>query len=177
LRVVGFDEEGLEGGTAIKGALDLRLEASIHPNPISMVTLVGQEIETPQALSRILGEASAADVGLMGATLSSSSLLIYVENPKDLVQRLHELIKREGVAKAIHSHHPLAMIVVSGHELENFPGVMGAVSGPLAKSGINLYGVFTISSSIRVFVSWKDGERALRLINANLKELVEEGGR
>lgn len=171
LRVVGFGEAGLKGGTVIKGVLDLRLEACIHTNPLTMVTLVGQEIYAPQAISKILGEASGASVGLMGATISSSSLLLYIENPKDLVPKLHELIKRDGVAKAIHSHHSLAMIVIGGPELETFPGIMEAVAQPLSESGINIYGVFTISSSIRIFVPWKDGERALNLINLNLKDL------
>ncbi|MFH1328829.1 MAG: hypothetical protein ABIH76_08330, partial [Candidatus Bathyarchaeota archaeon] len=65
---------------------------------------------------------------------------------------------------------PLAMIVIAGHELEKISGIIDIVVAPLASNSINLYGILTISSSVRVFVPWDDRGRALSLINESLEE-------
>jgi aspartate kinase len=57
------------------------------------------------------------------------------------------------------------MILVSGYGIENIPGVIDTVVSPLSKENVNLYGVFTISSSIRMFVPWDEREKALSAVN------------
>ena len=42
---------------------------------------------------------------------------------------------------------------------------MDVIVSPLSKENVNLYGVFTISSSIRIFVPWNEREKALSLVN------------
>ncbi len=163
LRVVGFDAPDLTGGTVITGELKLGLSAELHAYPLSMVTL----ITANSSLSKVvqtLSEATSAGAEILGLTVSSSSILLYVQNPKDLVERVHAMMKNNGVAKAIHSIDGLAMIVISGYGLEDIPGILEATIQPLAKEDINLYGVFTISSSIRVFVPWVEREKALSAV-------------
>ncbi|MCJ7635286.1 ACT domain-containing protein, partial [Candidatus Bathyarchaeota archaeon] len=173
LRVVGFDSSDLGGGTVIVGELKSALEAELHDSPLSMITLIAQ-YGSLSKISKVLSEVSKLETDLLGMTMSLTSILLYAQNPLGLVQSLHEKIKTDGIAKAIHCVDSLAMIVVSGYRLEGIPGVIDAVVSPLAKANINLYGVFTISSTIRVFVQWSDREKALTLIK-NVLDKFREG--
>ncbi len=169
LRVAGFNES-LSEGTVIKGELGVGLRVFLYPKPVSMVTIVGREVATPESLLKIFSETLPTKTKILGLTLASPSLLLYVENPSKLIKNIHNLIKTQKVAKAIHSFEPLTLIIVSGHELEKTPGIVDCISAPLAKENINLYGLLTISNSVRVFVHQKDGKKALELIKENLSK-------
>jgi aspartate kinase len=171
LRVVGFNDADLSHGTIINGIVNLELKATIHDQPLSMVTIVGHEVSSPETLANIVAEAASSKSEILGLTVAHSSILFYLQQSEDFIQRLHNLIRSRKVAKAIHSFNPLSMILISGQELEKMPGIVDVVVAPLAKHGINLYGVMTISSSIRVFVPWKDREKALDLIEKNLNNI------
>jgi len=174
LRVVGFDAPDLSGGTVITGELKLGLSAELHPAPLSMVTLITSNGSLSK-VAQTLSEATSSGAEILGLTISSSSILLYVQNPKDLVERIHAMIKSNGIAKAIHSVEGLAMIVVSGYGLEDLPGILEATVQPLSESGMNLYGVFTISSSIRVFVPWAERENALSSVKYVLDRFRKAG--
>jgi hypothetical protein len=58
--------------------------------------------------------------------------------------------------------------------LETVPGVVHKVLQPLAANSINVFGVLTISSSIRVFVSTRDVEKSVKLIRESLREYLGE---
>ncbi|MDQ1281635.1 MAG: Aspartokinase [Thermoproteota archaeon] len=176
LRVVGFDDRDLSGGTVITGELKSGLNIELYNSSLSMITLIVQEASSPEVILKILAEASASNTRVLGVTVSPPSILLYVQNPSDLVQRLHEMIKSQSIAKAIHSFDSLAMITVSGHGLERSPGIIDIIVEPLAKEHINLYGVLTISSSIKIFVPWRDRERVLPLIDNNLNSIKNSGG-
>jgi len=174
LRVVGFDAPDLSGGTVITGELKTGLESELYPTSLSMITLITSNGSLPR-VAKVLAEIPSVETEVLGLTVSESSILLYVHNPKGLVERLHDLIKKEGLAKAIHSIDGLAMIVVSGYGLEDIPGILEAVVDPLAKVGINLYGVFTISSSIRLFVPWAEREKTLSSVKYVLNRFRKVG--
>jgi hypothetical protein len=56
--------------------------------------------------------------------------------------------------------------------LETSPGVIYRVTKPLAESGINVYGLLTISSSIRLILSSRDVDRAKKMLIDELKKEV-----
>lgn len=174
LRVVGFDAPDLSGGTVITGELKTGLESELYPSSLSMITLITSNGSLPR-VAKVLSEIPSVETEVLGLTVSKSSILLYILNPKGLVERLHELIKREGLAKAIHSVDGLAMVVVSGYGLEDIPGILEAVVEPLAEVGINLYGVFTISSSIRLFVPWGEREKTLSSVKYVLSRFRKVG--
>ncbi len=171
LRIVGFDSPDLRVGTVITGELKTELDAELHGSPLSMITLITDN-GSFQKISKTLSEISA-DTDILGMTISPTSVLLYVQSPPDLVQSLHEKIKNDGIAKAIQGIDSLAMITINGYSLESIPGVIDAVISPLARDAINLYGVFTINSSIRIFTQWKDREKALSLIKDILNRFKE----
>lgn len=175
LRVVGFNAPNLTGGTIIIGELEADFRAELFPTPLSMITLITQN-DTLANVSKILSTVTNVNTEVLGLIVSSTSILLYVHNPSNLVQRLHEMIKKENVAKAIHFIDSLAMIIISGYGLESMPGIMNAVVSPLSKKNVNLYGTYTISSSIRVFIPWDEREKALSSIRYVLKKFKEVGG-
>lgn len=175
LRIVGFDAADLSGGTVITGELKTGLQSNLYSSDLSMVTLITSSSSLPR-VAKVLSEIPSAGTDILGLTVSESSILLYARNSRTLVEKLHEMIKKEGLAKAIHSVDGLAMIVVSGYGLENIPGILEAIVEPLAERGINLYGVFTISNSIRLFVPWEEREKTLSAVKYVLNKFrkVEE---
>jgi len=174
LRVVGFDASDLSGGTVITGELKLGLNVELYPVSLSMVTLITANGSLSK-VAQTLSEATSAGTEVLGLTISSSSILLYVREAKNLVARLHAMITNNGVAKAIHSVDGLAMIVISGYGLEDIPGILEASIEPLAKEGTNLHGVFTISNSINVFVPWEERENALSAVKYVLDRFRKSG--
>jgi aspartokinase len=63
----------------------------------------------------------------------------------------------------------LAFIKVSGVGLEETPGIIGKISETLRINEINIFGILTITSSILLFVDWKQREAALNLIKQSLR--------
>jgi aspartokinase len=53
---------------------------------------------------------------------------------------------------------------VKGTSLETETGIIQRITQPLARDSINLYGIVTIRSSIRIFVSSNQAQKALELI-------------
>ncbi len=164
LRVVGFDALDLSGGTIITGELETGLNAKLFYSPLSMITLITHN-SSLENVSRILSAVSTVNGEMLGLTVSPTSILLYIYNPSNLVQQLHEMIREEEIAKAIHCVDSLAMITVSGYGIENIPGIIDIVVSPLSKENVNLYGAFTISSSITIFVPWDEREKALLSVN------------
>jgi aspartokinase len=70
----------------------------------------------------------------------------------------------DKIGKAVSEFPRLSMITVKGAALETERGVVQRITGPLAKASINVYGIVTILSSVRVFVSADHSERAYGLV-------------
>jgi aspartate kinase len=172
LRVVGFNSDDLSGGTVITGELNAELDAELHKAPISMITLITQS-GSLSTIIEMLAHVPSKEINILSMTVSSNSLLLYVQNPSNLVQNLHEKVKNNEVVKAIHCIDSLAMITITGYRLESIPGIIDAVISPLARENVNLYGVFTISSSIKIFVQWDDREKTLLLIGIVLNKFKD----
>jgi aspartate kinase len=172
LRVVGFNSDDLSGGTVITGELNAELDAELHKAPISMITLITQS-GSLSTIIEMLAHVPSKEINILSMTVSSNSLLLYVQNPSNLVQNLHEKVKKNEVVKAIHCIDSLAMITITGYRLESIPGIIDAVISPLARENVNLYGVFTISSSIKIFVQWDDREKTLLLIGIVLNKFKD----
>ena len=167
LRVVGLNED-FSSGTVIKGELNLGLKVVLNNKPVSMVTIVGKEISPTNIVPKILSEEMPLEK-LLGLTFSYPSVILYVEeSPPGFIDKLHKLIKSKRAAKAIHSFEPLSQITISGHDLEKTPGIIDTIVAPLSLNNINLYGLITVSSSVRLFIHWNDREKAYSLIKESL---------
>ncbi len=163
IRVTSMDK--LDSGTVIHGELsDLQLELSAEK--VTMITMVGltaAKMESIAKLSEALREAGGT---LLALSMESHSALFYVAGGQNVLDTIHQVLVRENLGKAVSSFDGLAMITIKGRAMETESGLVQRVTQPLARSGTNLYGVVTIMSSIMIFVSKSQAEKAVELIRA-----------
>jgi aspartokinase len=129
-----------------------------------MITVVGLDsnrLESVTQLTRVVREDGGS---LLALSLEATSAIFYVAGGKNVLDQVHEVLIEEGIGKAVSSFDGLTMITIKGTALETESGVIQRITQPLARASINLYGIVTIRSTIRVFVSSKETQAALQLI-------------
>ena len=168
LRIASFEELLRGGGTIIEG-YDKELDVKISEERISMVTIVGND--SPKNLGKLTEVLERDGVKVVASSSEEDSIILYVIEVDEILKKLHKILLREKIGKALSIYQGLSMITVAGRMLETSPGVIYRIVKPLAEEGINVYGLMTISSSIRVFVSEKDSKKASDLIMETLEEV------
>lgn len=165
--------EGLDkSGTVIVGSLP-KLEVTKHPAKVTMVTILSEKADGVALTKTVVDFVEKHGGRILAIATEEKSVILYADIDPGLVDRLHREVVETGVGKAISFFEDLAMITVSGRLLETSPGVIHKVTAPLAAKAINIYGLTTISSSIRVFVSAKEAEKAVSLIKSSLEVELE----
>ena len=166
IRILGLDSDG--SGTVIDGKAisDLNVEA-LHEQA-TMVTIVGLTKDAHHQLGDLLKVVSEAGGKVVSVGSELRSMVIYVIGGKKILRRLHSHIVNTKFGKAVSSFDDLVMIAIKGPALETSPGLIQKVTQPLAKNGINIFGIVTVSSSIRVFVLESDRDKSLKLLRKTL---------
>ncbi|MEM0075086.1 MAG: aspartate kinase [Conexivisphaerales archaeon] len=167
IRITALDSPS--SGTLIRGK-EPQLSVERYDQPISMLTLVGVNTEDMGVLTRVTEAVTESGSGILAILLEKKSALIYVTDGRAGLNRIHDRLIGERLAKAISSFDGLAMVVVKGDALESRPGIIEKITRPLASKEINIYGMVTISSSIRIFVS---SDKVEEVVSA-AKEAIEE---
>ncbi|MDG6938818.1 MAG: hypothetical protein JRN39_00205 [Nitrososphaerota archaeon] len=159
--------ESPEAGTVIEGGFpDVRVERS--EEPVSMITLVGVDITNLRSLAEVVESVKANGSSVLGMLLEPKSALLYVSDGKSVLNSVHKALLRGDLGKAVSSFDGLSMITIRGSALETKPGPIGRIVRPLSEAGVNIYGVVTISSSVRIFVSADRSESAVKMIESAL---------
>lgn len=164
------------GGTVITGGFPSALEADLEsPHPSMMVTITGESLsQNPKIIREILSKITAHRSRILGFSANSNSLIIYLpcQRTGRLAKELHEsvLAHSEMTAMAVRSN--LSLIRIVGFGLVETPGLIAMVSEPLRKNLLNLYGIFTIASSIVLLVDWKQRHKALHLVRVSLRKVA-----
>lgn len=162
IRIVSMEHSIFAGTVIDGGSLDLRVE--LASEKISMITIIGLNLSDATALGKILSAVRANGANLLSLGLDPRSLVLYVGGGKDLIKNMHPLVIGGGMAKAISVFENLAMITVRGSALETSPGMIQRITQPLARAGINVYALVTISSSIRAFIKKEQADKAVSLL-------------
>jgi aspartate kinase len=164
IRVMGMD--GRKPGTLILGKKEgLRVE--LLPQRVSMLTVVGWNAKA-DSVSALHSAVNAAGGTLLALSVEPKSALLYVGDGEGALNAVHDLVVGRSMSKAVSSFDGLSMISIKGGGLETTPGLVQKVAGPLGEAKINIYGIVTISSSIKVFVKEDDAKRASRMIREAL---------
>ncbi|MFC1755409.1 aspartate kinase [Thermoproteota archaeon] len=160
-------ENGSNTGTIIDGGIiDLMVEPS--PNHVTMVTIIGDKVLNASQIRQLMIAINNIEGQVLSLTLDSKSTILYIANGKNLNENIHNIVMENKLGKAVSFFEDLRMILVKGSALETIPGLIQRVTQPLARKNINLYGLITISSSIRLFVSKKQVEKTLPLLRTAL---------
>lgn len=155
--------ERLDAGTVIEGDVpDVQVEVT-HLG-VSMITVVGIDPDRLDTTTTIAKAIREADASILALSLESTSAIFYVSGGARVLDEVHGVLIGGKLGKAVSSFDGLAMVSVKGKALETQPGLIQRITQPLARSGLNLYGIVTIQSSIQVFVSADQSQRASKLI-------------
>jgi len=162
-------------GTVVKDEFRVDLGVNLASSePVSILTILGDGVsKEPRVIAEITGKVNASRIHILGMTANTNSLIMYLPNdvPKPLLDSIHAIILKHRRILAMAVRRNMALLRISGVELEETPGVIARVSEPLRNSHINISGIFTIASSITILVDWNDRAKTLELIEKSLKEV------
>ena len=156
-------------GTLIRGGFPQNLLVESHP--ATAITIVGRGLsESPQTLFRIFSEISKADAHLLGMSVNHNSIILYLPSKaaEGILESIHSIVVSDEKAQAMAVKKDLTFVRVKGVGLEDTPGVVSNITKALNSEGVNIYGIFTITSSIVIFVDLKDKEKTVRLMEETL---------
>ncbi len=160
-------------GTLIKGALSAELDVALaSPSPAMSITVVGKGVsEQPQVIKE-LTETVKNQAQLLGLSVNYDSMILYASensNSNLLLGKIHEVILKHEETLAMSVRKQLAFLKIKGVGLEKTPGLTGKISEALRLNAINIFGLMTITSSILLFVDWKEKEKVLKLVRNALR--------
>lgn len=160
-------------GTLITGGLSTELDVVVaSQTPATSITVVGCRVSEKPRVFQELTETVKTHSSLLGLSVDQDSIILYAAEEGDvnsLLKEIHEAILRHRETIAMSVRRQLAFLKVNGVGLEETPGIIGKISETLRLNGINIFGILTITSSILLFVDWKERETALKLIKSSLK--------
>jgi len=173
VKVIGNSSGDLDSeGTIIRGSFPSTVLIDSYPKPAMAVTIVGERAsESFKFLISVMEEIGKAGLPLLGMSINHNSLILYLpmNGPNGLLEALHSIVVKDERAVALAVRKNLAFIRVRGVGLEETPGVISRITGVLNSVGINIYGIFTITSSVELFVDLKDKEKAIELVGEALE--------
>jgi aspartate kinase len=158
-------------GTLIIGGFPQNLLVESDPDPAMAITIVGRGLsESPQTLFRIFSEISKADANLLGMSVNHNSIILYLPSKaaEGILESIHSIVVSDEKAQAMAVKNDLTFVRVKGVGLEDTPGVVSNITKALNSEGVNIYGIFTITSSVVIFVDFKDEEKTVRLMEETL---------
>jgi aspartate kinase len=160
-------------GTKVYGSLSKNTAVeTVYPPPTMSITIVGEAIsETPEILQKVFQRIKNAEVPIHGVSIDYNSLILYLsQNGTDeLLEALHVIVLKHQQTLAMAVRKKLAFIQVKGAGLEETPGIVSRMTEALYSERINIFGIFTITSSVLVFVDAEGVKRAVKLIRKSIK--------
>lgn len=158
-------------GTVIEGSFPVLEVRLAEKKPVMAITFVGKAMmESPEIIMEITSKLRERGALILGLSANRDSVTTYLlSKDKDLLQSLHKVVLNHKEALAMAVRENLAFIKIKGVGLEEMPGIIGRIGSPLREHNINIFDMFTIASSILVFVNWEDRKEALRLLKQSLR--------
>lgn len=104
------------------------------------------------------------------------SLILYLSEKmlNKILEQIHSVVMENPEALAMAARTNLALLKVKTMELEETPGIVSRIAQALHLKNINIYGIFTITSGIQVFVDMNYVKEALTVVKNALKDLQDE---
>ena len=135
---------------------------------VSKITLIGIKWTDNDVLVNLINTINEYSGTLLSLSLDLTSVTLYTDGGDQMTEKIHSLMIGGDMAKAISSFDDLAMMNISGSGIETIPGLIQKVTRPIAHAGINIYGIATIGSSIRIFIRNDDSETVVDMIGKAL---------
>ena len=155
----------LTGGTSIEG--EFRNLIDLREQPLACITIAGRAIRNRHGIISKLSTALAdreLNVDAVASGMDSITFYVDVEDAHLAETILHDAVVTDATLSSVTLEKGIAVVRVTGGELPNRPGIIQEIVNPLADASINIHDLITSATSVAVFVSWEDGERALEII-------------
>ena len=160
-------------GTTIHGVLQNESMVDIaYPEPVMSITIVGDALsKSPKILHEIIQKVRDASLPVLGMSTNYDSIILYLPESagNKILEPLHSVVINNPQALAMAVRKNIAFIKVKGVGLEETPGIIRKVSQALYFQRINIFGIFTITSSVELFIDMNDVERALTTLRSAIK--------
>jgi aspartate kinase len=166
-------------GTVIKGSLIGNVASVEFPEAIAFITIVRNRLsQSSEILHQVIQKLRSAEAQLLGFSANYDSITIYVpESMLDkILEPLHSIVHSSSEAVAMAVRKNLSMIKIKKAGLEETPEVLGSLATSLSVENINIYGLFTVTSGIYVFIDSARVKEALTIVKKTLDEAESYGG-
>jgi aspartate kinase len=174
-KIISFEKGDLSSrGTSIVGPFgdDMMKSATLYPEPIKVLALVGENMLKKQGLLSILTTTLAKnEINIFGISAGQNSITFFL-NKKDAnnaYHLLHELVVKNTTLSSLSLGKDISMVTIVDPDFINTPGVISILTDPLRENNINIVEISSSQTAIVLFVEWEDGKKAFELIKEVLK--------
>jgi aspartate kinase len=150
-------------GTVIEGEGKNTHLVEMRDEPLAAVTVAGRSvIETPNLLSRLSTVLGENGINIYGHSTGNDSMSFFVDQEKghEAERLLHDEIVEDNKFSSVSTREDVAMILVTGGDFIDTPGVVYRVVKPLYENKINIIEIISSVTSIVVFVDRAERQEA-----------------
>lgn len=174
-KIISYEYSDLsKEGTSIMGpSKDKSLRvANIHNEAISVIAIVGDSmLKKPGILAKLTTKLAEININIFGISAGENSITIFV-NKKDAVEAhraLHNTVIHEDKFTSVSLGSDIAMITVISPGFIETPGIISDITEPLRENNINIVEISSSQTAVVIFVEWKDGQKAYKLVRGVLE--------
>ena len=173
-KIISFEKGDLsDPGTEIVGPFEDSMGKSVclHPEPISVVALVGEDLLNQIGLlAKMTTLVAEANINIYGISAGQNSITLFLDkcDADNAYHILHGLVIAEDSLSSISLGRDIAMLTMINPDFIETPGVITEITNPLKEEHINIVEISSSQTAIVLFINWEDGKVAYDLIKGVL---------
>ena len=173
-KIISFEKGDLsDPGTEIVGPFEDSMSKSVclHPEPISVVALVGEDLLNQIGLlAKMTTLVAEANINIYGISAGQNSITLFLDkcDADEAYHLLHKLVIAEDSLSSISLGRDIAMLTMINPDFIETPGVITEITNPLKEAHINIVEISSSQTAIVLFINWEDGKVAYDLIKGVL---------
>ena len=173
-KIISFEKGDLsDPGTEIVGPFEDSMSKSVclHPEPISVVALVGEDLLNQIGLlAKMTSLVAEANINIYGISAGQNSITLFLDkcDADEAYHLLHNLVIAEDSLSSISLGRDIAMLTMINPDFIETPGVITEITNPLKEAHINIVEISSSQTAIVLFINWEDGKVAYDLIKGVL---------
>ena len=169
-KIISFEKGDLsDPGTEIVGPFEDAMGKSVclHPEPISVVALVGEDLLNQIGLlAKMTTLVAEANINIYGISAGQNSITLFLDkcDADEAYHILHNLVIAEDSLSSISLGRDIAMLTMVNPDFIETPGAISEITNPLKEEHINIVEISSSQTAIVLFINWEDGKVAYDLI-------------
>ncbi|MBQ6344651.1 MAG: aspartate kinase [Methanobrevibacter sp.] len=174
-KVINCSHNDLEAaGTEIIGPFeeDLIKTASLYPDPLSIIAIVGDLLLSKAGLlSELTNYMAENNLNIYKLTVGDNSITVFVDktDSQRAYHTLHDFVLKSEAFNSLSLGKDVALITIVNLDIVEKPGIIAAITEQLRKNSMKIIEINSSQTAIVLIVDWKDGAKACELINAILE--------